>query len=161
MKKIRLLGFILGFLGAVIFLSNFSVTGAVIGISPTNNFFSFLSITFSLIGGFLILVGGIEKKVIGSRVKEDPLLSRIAEEIEKKKDGIYRDITHLIEQLNNGNTNPGIGTKAISSDLYELRGRNGGRVYYRKIGDDKYEIVGYSDKATQTKIINRLKRLYH
>ena len=66
----------------------------------------------------------------------------------------------MIAELNKGNTNPGIGTKTVSTGLYELRGRNGGRVYYRESQKGKYEILGYSDKASQNRVINRLKKLY-
>jgi len=159
MRKIRLLGFVFLFFGAVIFFSNFSITGAVIGTSTSNNFFSFISITFFLVGVALIFAGGIENKVIGSRVKKDPLLLRVAEDI-GEKDSISRDVNHLIAELNKGNTNPGIGTKTVSTGLYELRGRNGGRVYYRESQKGKYEILGYSDKASQNRVINRLKKLY-
>ncbi len=159
MRKIRVLGFAFSFFGAVIFFSSFSITGAVIGASSSNNFLSFLSITFFLVGVALIFAGGIENKVIGSRIKKDPLLLRVAEDIEGK-DSIGRDVNHLIKELNKGNTNPGIGTKTISTGLYELRGRNGGRVYYRETQKGKYEILGYSNKASQNRVINRLKKLY-
>ncbi len=159
MKKISLLGFILIFIGLIIFIFNSSLTGAVIGISSLNNFFNFFSIIIFIIGIGLILRGGIEERLIISKVKEDPLILRIARDI-GGKDSISRDVNHLISELNKGNTNPGIGTKTISRGLYELRGRNGGRVYYRNRGKEGYEILGYSDKGSQRKVINRLKELY-
>jgi putative component of toxin-antitoxin plasmid stabilization module len=160
MKKVRFLGFLFLFIGMGIFFSNSSITGAVIGASSLNNFSSFLSIALFFVGIYLIFVGGIENKILSSKVKEDPLLLRIAENI-GKKESIKRDINHLIAELNKGNTNPGIGTKTISKGLYELRGRNEGRVYYREIQKGKYEILGYSDKDSQDRAIARLKKLYN
>lgn len=161
MEKIRLLGVVFLFLGVMALYSNFSINGAVIGYSLKNNIFGFVSLVFLISGIILIFTGGIENKVISSKVKKDPCLLRIAEEV-TENEAVKRDINHLIHELNKGNTNPGIGTKKLRgvSDIYELRGRNEGRVYYREINKGKYEILGYSDKKSQKRAIDRLKEIY-
>ena len=123
-----------------------------------NKILGFLSIILLFIGVVLTRPGKLENMVVSSRVKEDNFLLKEAEKL-GKKEAISRDINHLIEQLNKGNTNPGLGTKSICRGIYELRGRNGGRVYYREIGKDQYEILGYSDKDSQEKVIKHLKEL--
>ena len=160
MKK-KSLGFIFILLSVVIIISNAKITGAIIGNSLSNSL-SFIAVILFGVGVFLIITERLENGVVSSRVKTDPLLTRVAEEV-GKREAISRDVNHLITELNKGNTNPGIGTKTIFAGVYELRGRNGGRVYYRQIGGDRYEILGYSDKnkTNQRKVINRIKQLYH
>jgi putative component of toxin-antitoxin plasmid stabilization module len=155
MKPRQLLGSAFILLGVIISVSNLSMTGAVIG-SPLSNYFSFLALAFLLVG-VLLMKSGIENKVINSKVKENPLLLRTAKNLGQDEG---REVNHLIEQLNKGNTNPGVGTRTVFSGVYELRGRNGGRVYFRNIGKEKYEILGYSDKDSQLSVINRLRELY-
>jgi putative component of toxin-antitoxin plasmid stabilization module len=151
--------YVLIFIGAVLILNSLSgITGFVIAEAIGTGISGIIGLAL-VIGGVVLFAGGIENKVIGSNVKKDPLLLEIAEDI-GNKNSISRDVNHLITQLNKGNTNPGLGTKTVSKGIYELRGRNGGRVYYRKIDNDKYEILGYSDKESQNKVINRLKELY-
>jgi hypothetical protein len=58
-----------------------------------------------------------------------------------------------------GNQNPGIGTENVFKDVFELRGKNRARVYYRKV-DAKIEILAKSVKSNQQKVINILKKLY-
>jgi len=162
MRKTRLIGLILVFFAVFIFSYGFSLSGAVIGLSSKINFFNFVSIAFFITGVFLILIKGIENRIVESRVKQDSLLLKVAENV-GAKDSISRDINHLLSELNKGHINPGLGTKAIhgASGIHELRGRNGGRVYFRKISRERYEILGYSDKSNQEKVINRLRELYH
>ncbi len=164
MKK-RLLGF--GFIGLafVVTVYNITITGAVIG-NSLSNFMGFVALVLFGVGGFLIMVSGLENKVVSSRLKEDSFLLGVAEEV-SKRDKVYRDINHLIKELNKGNTNPGVGTRTIFKDIRELRGPNEGRVYFRQVEKykgknkkDKYEILAYSDKDSQSKVIKRLEKLY-
>ena len=139
---------------------NFSITGAVVGITFNESLSNIFPIIFFLIGGAFIIAGGIENKIIGSRIKDSSLLLKVAKDI-GKKGAISRDVSHLISELNKGNTSPGVGTKTVSRGIYELRGRNGGRVYYREADKSKYEILGYSDKSSQRKVINYIKNIYN
>lgn len=157
MNKKRLTGEIFVVLAVAIFLFNIEITGAVIG-SAASNLRSLAALVL-FIRGLMLINLGIGDRVIDSLVKQDPLLFRVAEKVGEKQ-SISRDINHLIKELNKGNTNPGVGTKTVSKGIYELRGRSGGRVYFRKAGRKKYELLGYSDKNTQSKVINRLKKLY-
>jgi hypothetical protein len=84
----------------------------------------------------------------------------LAEKAGKNQD-IQDEINLMIEKLRLGNENCGLGRKTLFKDVKELRGKQGGRVYYRK-ADGKIEILGKSDKVelNQKKVINILKDLY-
>lgn len=58
-----------------------------------------------------------------------------------------------------GNRNPGIETENVFKDVYELRGKNRARMYYREV-DGKIEILGKLVKSNQQKVINILKKMY-
>ena len=92
------------------------------------------------------------------RIKENPALAREAERAGRDQDA-QRSINNLVEQLSLGNRNPGIGTENIFKDVYELRGKNRARVYYREVSG-KIEILGKSLKSNQQKVINIKKKMY-
>ena len=71
-----------------------------------------------------------------------------------------RDVNHLIEQLSLGNTNSGIGTAPLKGlkNVSEARGRNEGRVFFRKI-DGKIEILAKSNKDNPNKVIAIKKKM--
>ncbi len=102
-----------------------------------------------------------QKKEIRYRIKEDPGLVRAAEEACKNSD-VQKDVNHLEEELAKGNENPGIGRKPICKGVTEHRGKNGGRLYVRKLDDNEIEILAKSGKkkSNQQFVINRLKEIY-
>lgn len=74
-----------------------------------------------------------------------------------------KDVNKLINQLELGNENPGIGSKPIGGGISELRGFNEGRVYFRKLRkptETLYEILGKSNKDNQKKVIALLTEIY-
>lgn len=93
-----------------------------------------------------------------SRIKESPLLVREAQKAGRNSK-VQKDIDRLTAKLKQGNENPGIGTKAIGNGILEARGRNGGRVYYRKINNN-IEILGKSGKANQETVIKEIKKTF-
>jgi hypothetical protein len=94
-----------------------------------------------------------EKKIeIVYRIKENSALIREAERAGRDQDA-QRSINNLIKQLSLGNRNPGIRTENVFKDVYELRGKNRARVYYREV-DGKIEILAKSVKTNQQKVIN-------
>lgn len=97
---------------------------------------------------------------IVSRIKEDTRLINLAETAGKNQ-AIQDEINLMIEKLRLGNENCGRGRKTLFRNVKELRGNEGGLVYYRK-ADGKIEILGKSDKVkrNQQKVINILKDLY-
>lgn len=100
-----------------------------------------------------------ERKIeIVYRIKENPALVREAQRAGRDQDA-QRSLNNLVEQLALGNRNPGIGTENVFKDVYELRGKNRARVYYREV-DGKIEILGKSVKSNQQKVINILKKMY-
>lgn len=169
MNQRRIFSLVLIYLSIIITFSNVSITGAVVG-SGLSNLMGFLALVFFVVGVFLMVLrpsrairtSGIENRVVGSRVKKDPLLLRAAQSLGNKAS---RDVNHLIEELNRGHVNAGAGTKTILPGVYEMRmvGPLAGRLYFRNIGsftDPKYEILGYSDKDSQKSVIARLRKLY-
>ncbi|MNN63323.1 hypothetical protein D3C81_1786950 [compost metagenome] len=52
--------------------------------------------------------------------------------------------------------NPGTGTRSIGDGIYEARSRGGARVYFKNTSNGIVEIVGYSNKANQQAVIDRL-----
>jgi len=97
---------------------------------------------------------------MSSTVKEDTLLLREARRLSGKHS---TEVNNLLEQLSKGNLNPGIGTRSIqgASGVSEARSRGGARVYF--IADESgksIQVVGYSTKANQQRVINKLTALY-
>jgi hypothetical protein len=78
-----------------------------------------------------------------------------------KNQAIQNEINQMIEKLRLGNEQCGLGRKTLFKDVKELRGKQGGRVYYRR-ADGKIEILGKSDKVerNQKNVVNILKDLY-
>ena len=78
-----------------------------------------------------------------------------------KNQAIQDEINIMIEKLRLGNENYGIRKKTVFKNVKELRGKEGGRVYYHQ-ADGKIEILAKSDKVkrNQQKAINVLKELY-
>ena len=93
------------------------------------------------------------------RIKENPALVREAKRAGRDQDA-QRSLNNLVEQLSLGNRNPGIGTENVFKDVYELRGKNRARVYYREV-DGKIEILGKSVKSNQQKVIDIFKKMYN
>ena len=98
---------------------------------------------------------------IVSRIKEDNGLIKLAESAGKDKN-IQKEINLMIEKLRLGNEQCGICRKTIFRDVKELRGKEGGRVYYRR-ADSKIEILGKSNKVRreEQKVINIFKKMYN
>ncbi|WP_110187881.1 S-type pyocin domain-containing protein [Pokkaliibacter plantistimulans] len=87
-----------------------------------------------------------------SRIEGNPKLVKEAEITGRS----HQDsIDKLTAQLQNGNLNPGIGTKPIGHGLSEARARDGARVYFR-VTSNGIEILGKSDKSNQQKVINEV-----
>jgi hypothetical protein len=94
-----------------------------------------------------------------SSIGKDSLLTRLARK-SAKNEQVQKDFDHLFEQLKNGNTNPGTDSEALQgTGLSYARGRNGGRLFFRVVGDT-IEIVAKSDKRYEDQVIERLKKLY-
>ena len=111
-----------------------------------------------------IVVAGTEKVTklpIKSLVKSDWKLLSFAKNTFRGNSKLSKEANGLIEQLANGNMNPGIGTKNIRgvSGISEARSRGGARVYFRNT-DEGVDILGYSNKSNQQKVINRIKDVY-
>ncbi|MCG8462975.1 MAG: hypothetical protein MI919_42365, partial [Holophagales bacterium] len=85
-----------------------------------------------------------------SRIKENPGLVRQAERAGKSA---QRELDSLVDQLQRGNLNPGIGNKPIASGILEARARGGARVFFRPNADN-IEILGKATKGNQGQVID-------
>lgn len=84
-------------------------------------------------------------------------LQDLAQEARKNQDVSF-DLERLTQRLGQGNLNAGIGTKHLqSTDVSYLRARNGGRVYFRTLAEDVYEVIAESGKGNnQDKVIEEI-----
>ncbi len=86
---------------------------------------------------------------------------RLVKEADKLVGTSYQEsVNRLIEQLVQGNLNPGIGTKRLFVNILEARARDGARVYFRVAEDTAIEILGKSTKANQGRVIGILEEMY-
>ena len=99
-----------------------------------------------------------ERKVsenAGNLLGGSPVKSKIVD----KSSEYSSEAENLLRKFLNGNDSPGIGNNVIKKDgvtFIELRSRNGVRVYYRQTGNNQYEILGYSAKGDQPKVIEAI-----
>jgi hypothetical protein len=84
------------------------------------------------------------------RIKDSASLVREAESL---GEAAQREADDLVERYLAGNHNPGIGTKHLEGDIYYLRGRNGGRVFYRETAEGYMEVLGKADKSNEDRVI--------
>jgi hypothetical protein len=91
-----------------------------------------------------------------SSIKND---SSLVKEAQKLNGRVQDEVNNLVSEYVKGNMNPGLGSKHLFGDIYYLRGRNGGRVFYRT-ADGVMDILGKASKANEQKVINILKSLY-
>jgi len=100
----------------------------------------------------------VATKELVSIVKQDEKILKYAKETFEGNEALRKEANSLIEQLNKGNMNPGIGTKNIGKGIFEARSRNGARIYFRN--NSKIEILGYSHKGNQQNVINQIMKIY-
>jgi hypothetical protein len=101
-----------------------------------------------------------EKPVVVSRIKDS---KRLVKEAEKscKNDAVQRDLNHLEDELRNGNLSPGKGSLKVGGlqNVWEARGTQGGRLYYRITPSGIIEILAKSGKSNQQDVINIMDNL--
>ena len=164
-KILSLAMFIIG----TIFLINaeLNLTGAFLGFKNMTvllSFFIGIIFLFLSIVVFTTASLALEKRVIklSSSIKSHPSVLRLTQEAVKSPI-IEREMNHLVEELYKGNFEAGLGHSGHieGTNIFYLRGRNGARLYYRRIGESDYEIVGKSAKGrNQEQVIDRLKEIY-
>ena len=73
---------------------------------------------------------------------------------------MQKGIDQLISALGKGNLNPGIGKKSLGGGIFYARARDGGRVFFRRVGDS-IEILAKASKENERAVMAyRLKSLY-
>lgn len=101
------------------------------------------------------------KKIV-SMVKSDERLLNLAEKTFEGNAKLQKEANNLIQQMANGNMNPGAGTKFIGNGVFELRGKTeGARVYFRHAANETIEILGYSHKGNQQEVINKIFEIFY
>ena len=84
-------------------------------------------------------VGAAGRVTLNSRIRDSNYALRLAGRLEG---GAQRDVDNLLSQFAAGNHNPGLGTRALGDQFFELRGRNAGRVIVKRISAGTFDIVG-------------------
>jgi hypothetical protein len=155
------------FIAGTIFLINaeLNITGAFFG------FKNFTVLSSFLIGIMLLFLAvvifstsslALEKRVISSSIKSYPPILRLTQDAVRNP-VVERELNHLTEELWKGNFEAGLGHPGHieGTNIFYLRGRNGGRLYYRRRGENHYEVVAKSAKGrNQEQVINKLKQIY-
>ncbi|NIK58320.1 RHS repeat-associated core domain-containing protein [Kribbella shirazensis] len=102
---------------------------------------------------------GKPKITVTSRLRGDKVLERAAQQVGKNARQ-QQDVDNIVARFQNGNTNPGIGSKSLgNTDVYYLRTRSGARVFYRN-NSQGIEIVGKANKGNENAVIKRLTEVY-
>lgn len=102
---------------------------------------------------------GMANPKIVSRIKDNSALVKEAGKMGSNQ-RIQKEANHLVKELLQGNTNPGLGSKNLFKVVSYLRGRNGARVFYRNV-NETIEILGKSSKANEQKVIDILNKIYN
>ncbi|MFH1425133.1 MAG: DUF308 domain-containing protein [archaeon] len=154
----RVLGVVFILFGIALMFNSFQGLEGYVVFEGTDVVFGyFFGVVFILVGVVLLMVAKKFHKIT-SRIESDSTLMRLTKDAVTNQD-VQRDINHLTNELYRGNMNPGIGTRKLFGNISYLRGRLGGRVFYRsKPGG--YEILAKASKANEDSVIGRLVDIY-
>lgn len=94
---------------------------------------------------------------VSSRIKESQRLVREARRAGRSQQGAIDDLTRKLEE---GNLDPGIGTRPIGAGISEARARSGARVFFRRTAEGGVEILGKATKANQQAVIEEILRVF-
>ena len=146
-------------------VSSFCLGMIVFGFSLSTRFIdvSFVPLfLFSVLLAVIFVILSLEKKIsFTSQIKKNSSLKNLAEDA-SQNESVQRELDHLVLELSKGNLHAGLGRPGHleGTDIYYLRGRNGGRLYYHKTKDG-YDILAKSGKGSnQEKVINKLLEMY-
>ncbi|MFD7624560.1 hypothetical protein ACFV7Q_00690 [Streptomyces sp. NPDC059851] len=76
-----------------------------------------------------------------------------------KNEQVALDFKALEARLAAGNKQAGIGASGLSGGIEYTRSRNGGRMFFRRVGD-AHEIVAMCDKKHEPAVIKELQEIY-
>jgi len=162
----KILGVILFLFGIFLLVNPKSnIIGAVIGVSELTLFANSIFGIIFIISGIILLATtrlDLEKITLSSSIKKHKSILRLTKEAVENQT-VERELNQLTKELNKGNFEAGLGHQGhvVGTDIFYLRGRNGGRLYYHKIGEDSYEIVAKSAKGNnQDRVISKLREIY-
>jgi hypothetical protein len=106
-----------------------------------------------------VLVHNCGGNAMSSAIGDDSFLTKAAQQAGRNQ-RVQQEMDGLFSQLNEGNMDPGLGTKSLSgTDVSYARGRNGARLFFRNV-DGGIQIVGKADKGNESAVIRRLTELY-
>ena len=133
------------------------VTGDIHDLKDIYNNLSKGDLVAAGISAVFLIPGSDFLKPVKSLVKTDKQLLKFAKETFNGSKAFSKEANDLVDIYRKGG-NPGKGTKDIGDGIMELRGANT-RVYFRE-GKEGMEILGYSTKNNQQKVIDRIKNVY-
>jgi hypothetical protein len=72
-----------------------------------------------------------------------------------------KQINDILDSFLRGNTKAGLGgLKHLDANIWYLRGSEGGRVFLRHVGENRWEIIAWANKGNEPKVINLINRYY-
>jgi len=142
-----------------------TVVGNIISQSERSSLFlyPFFGFLFIILSAFFLILSYavLEKLILTSALESHPRLLRLAEEA-RRSERVKRELDHLRKELGKGNLEAGLGHPGHiqNTPVSYLRGRNGGKLYFRRT-QHGYEIVGESGKErNQEQVIRALEETY-
>ncbi|KWX77768.1 hypothetical protein AML91_07025 [Paenibacillus jilunlii] len=102
------------------------------------------------------LIGGTGK--VASLIKNEARLVKAAEQMGKNPK-VQKEADDLIAKFLQGNVNPGLGSKSLTSEINYLRGNEGARVFYR-MNNGEMQILAKANKANEQTVMNILYKIY-
>jgi hypothetical protein len=162
----KILSLIMFIVGTILLINaELNITGAFLGFKNVTTLLSFfvgIMLLFLAIVVFSTASLSLESRTISSSIKQCPSILRLTQEAVKDQ-FVEREMNHLIEELYKGNFEAGLGHPGHieGTKIHYLRGRNGARLYYKRKGENDYEVVGKSAKGrNQEQVIDKLKQIY-
>jgi len=93
---------------------------------------------------------------VASKINQRNSLSKEASRLTGR---VQNEVNSLVNNFLSGNRNPGLGTKHLSGNIYYLRGREGGRVFFREV-NNTMQILGKATKANEQTVINLVLEIF-
>ncbi len=162
----KILSFVMFIIGTILLInSQLNISGAFLGFKNITILFTFfIGIMFLFLAVVIFSTASLtlEERAVSSSIKKYPSLLRLTQEA-VRDEAVEREMNHLIEELYKGNFEAGLGHPGHieGTKIHYLRGRNGARLYFRKRGEENYEIVAKSAKGrNQEQVIDKLKQIY-
>src|SRR3989344_8140885 len=155
------------FISGLLCLMNLQITAAAIGSTSTDvsKLKEGLLGIFLIISSFLLFISGeyvLEKEIKLSTKIRDHLLIYFSQQTLKDSKA-KKEVGSLMNALKKGNFNIGIGGPKLvpETHIFYLKTLSGARLYYHRLKKENiYEILAFSSRNNQDKVIRKLQDIY-